>query len=162
MIKIPLALAKAAEASFPTFVEDGRLCFKILRTHARGGSNSTEDGGAPFDSPALAFSFAGGEAASDFVGLMVWSIHFSASHLGCNKLVLRAAEVSCLTVRYVVPTYAPRLPTSLLIGSALPLAAKRLQNLARRAPLFPAKNDRKAKGRSTAVRCGRPSVRRCV
>jgi len=46
-MKIPLALAKAADASFPTFVEEGKLVFRILRTHARGGSNSTADAG-PF------------------------------------------------------------------------------------------------------------------
>lgn len=51
MIKIPVDLAKAAEASFPTFVDEGRLFLRIRRTQARGGSNSTAD-----DGPCLAVS----------------------------------------------------------------------------------------------------------
>jgi len=47
MMKIPLARAKAAEASLPTLVDEGREFFKIRRTQAKGGSNSTADGG-PF------------------------------------------------------------------------------------------------------------------
>ena len=46
-MKIPLALANAADASLPTFVELGKLCLRILLTHANGGSNSTADGGPP-------------------------------------------------------------------------------------------------------------------
>ena len=46
-MKIPLALAKAADASLPTLVDAGRLFFRMRRTQAKGGSNSTADGG-PF------------------------------------------------------------------------------------------------------------------
>ena len=45
MMKIPLARAKAATASFPTLLEDGSVFLRIRRTHATGGSNSTADGG---------------------------------------------------------------------------------------------------------------------
>ena len=38
--KIPQALANAADASFPTLVDPGRLVLMILRTHANAGSNS--------------------------------------------------------------------------------------------------------------------------
>jgi hypothetical protein len=44
-MKIPLALANAAEASLPTLVDDGKVCFRIRRTQAKGGSNSTAAGG---------------------------------------------------------------------------------------------------------------------
>ena len=43
-MNIPEARAKAADASFPTLVDDGRAFFKIRRMHARGGSNSTAEG----------------------------------------------------------------------------------------------------------------------
>ena len=43
-MKMPDARAKAAEASFPTLVDAGNACFKIRRTHARGGSKSMADG----------------------------------------------------------------------------------------------------------------------
>jgi len=43
-MKIPQARANAADASFPTLVDDGSVFFKILRTQAKGGSNSTADG----------------------------------------------------------------------------------------------------------------------
>jgi len=46
MIKIPALRAKAVEASFPTFVDAGRVFFKMRRTQARGGSNSTAVGKA--------------------------------------------------------------------------------------------------------------------
>jgi hypothetical protein len=46
MIKIPLARAKAATASLPTLLDEGSVFFKIRRTHATGGSNSTAEGGA--------------------------------------------------------------------------------------------------------------------
>ena len=45
MINIPQARAKAAEASLPTFVDEGRLFLRMRRTQASGGSNSTADGG---------------------------------------------------------------------------------------------------------------------
>lgn len=45
-MNIPEARAKAADASFPTLVEDGRAFFNIRRIHANGGSNSTADGNA--------------------------------------------------------------------------------------------------------------------
>lgn len=45
MIKIPLARAKAATASLPTLLDDGRVFLRIRLTHATGGSNSTADGG---------------------------------------------------------------------------------------------------------------------
>ena len=61
MINIPLALAKAADASFPTFVLDGKLCLRIRRTHARGGSNSTAEGG-----PLLVGAAALPAASADF------------------------------------------------------------------------------------------------
>lgn len=48
MIKIPLARAKAATASFPTLLDDGSVFLRIRRTHATGGSNSTADGGPDF------------------------------------------------------------------------------------------------------------------
>lgn len=48
MIKMPLARAKAADASLPTLVEEGKVCLRIRRTHASGGSNSTADGGPLF------------------------------------------------------------------------------------------------------------------
>lgn len=44
MIKIPEARAKAADASLPTCDEDGKAFFRIRRTQARGGSNSTAVG----------------------------------------------------------------------------------------------------------------------
>lgn len=44
-MKIPVDLANAAEASFPTLVEAGKLFLRIRRTQARGGSNSTAEGG---------------------------------------------------------------------------------------------------------------------
>ena len=40
MTNIPQALVNALDASLPTLVEEGRLCFKSRRTHANGGSNS--------------------------------------------------------------------------------------------------------------------------
>ena len=43
---MPHARVNACEASLPTAVELGRDCFKILRTQATGGSNSTAEGGA--------------------------------------------------------------------------------------------------------------------
>jgi hypothetical protein len=43
-MNIPQARAKAAHASFPTFVDVGNDRFNIRRTHATGGSNSTADG----------------------------------------------------------------------------------------------------------------------
>lgn len=43
---MPLARAKAEEASFPTLVLLGKECFRMRRTHAKGGSNSTAEGGA--------------------------------------------------------------------------------------------------------------------
>ena len=44
MIKMPLARAKAATASFPTLLDEGNVFFRIRRTHATGGSNSTAEG----------------------------------------------------------------------------------------------------------------------
>jgi hypothetical protein len=44
IINIPDARAKAADASFPTLVEDGKAFFNIRRIHANGGSNSMADG----------------------------------------------------------------------------------------------------------------------
>ena len=52
-MKIPLALAKAAEASLPTLVEVGKVYLRIRLTHASGGSNSIADGG-PLDDEAAA------------------------------------------------------------------------------------------------------------
>ena len=49
MIKMPLARAKAATASFPTLLEDGSVFLRIRRTHATGGSNSTAEGGPDDD-----------------------------------------------------------------------------------------------------------------
>jgi hypothetical protein len=46
-IKIPADRAKAAEASLPTLVDAGSVFFRIRRTHASGGSNSTAVGSAP-------------------------------------------------------------------------------------------------------------------
>lgn len=46
-------LAKAAEASFPTLVDEGKVFLRMRRTQASGGSNSTADGG-----PCLAGSVA--------------------------------------------------------------------------------------------------------
>lgn len=40
MTKMPAALANAEDASLPTFVDDGNEFLRILRTHAKGGSNS--------------------------------------------------------------------------------------------------------------------------
>lgn len=48
MIKMPLARAKAADASLPTLVEEGKVCLRIRRTQASGGSNSTAEGGPLF------------------------------------------------------------------------------------------------------------------
>ena len=45
-MKIPLALAKAADASLPTLVDEGRLVLRIRLTHASGGSNSTAEAGS--------------------------------------------------------------------------------------------------------------------
>lgn len=45
MIKIPQARAKAAEASLPTLVDEGKLFLRMRRTQASGGSNSTAEGG---------------------------------------------------------------------------------------------------------------------
>jgi hypothetical protein len=44
MTKIPAARAYAADASLPTFVELGKVFFKILFTQANGGSNSMVPG----------------------------------------------------------------------------------------------------------------------
>ena len=44
MIKIPAARANAAEASFPTLVDDGNVFLSMRRTHAKGGSKSATDG----------------------------------------------------------------------------------------------------------------------
>lgn len=44
-MKMPQARAKAADASLPTLVDEGRLFLRMRRTQARGGSNSTADGG---------------------------------------------------------------------------------------------------------------------
>lgn len=81
MIKMPLARAKAAEASLPTLVEEGKVCLRIRRTHARGGSNSTAEGGPLFCClfslsavlAVLAAStvLAGAAGAAGLVGLMV-------------------------------------------------------------------------------------------
>ena len=46
MMNIPEARAKAADASFPTLVDDGKAFFNIRRIQAKGGSNSTADGKA--------------------------------------------------------------------------------------------------------------------
>ena len=46
-MKIPQARANAADASFPTFVDDGSECLRMRRMQARGGSNSIADGRAP-------------------------------------------------------------------------------------------------------------------
>lgn len=46
-MKMPLARAKAAEASFPTLVDEGSEFFRIRRTQASGGSNSMAEGGPP-------------------------------------------------------------------------------------------------------------------
>ena len=46
MMKIPADLANAAEASFPTLVDPGNVVFKMRRTQAKGGSNSTAEGKA--------------------------------------------------------------------------------------------------------------------
>ena len=54
MIKMPLARAKAATASFPTLLEEGSVFLRILRTHATGGSNSTAEGGPEDDDLLLA------------------------------------------------------------------------------------------------------------
>ena len=44
MIKMPLARAKAVTESFPTLVCELRVFFKMRRTQATGGSNSTAEG----------------------------------------------------------------------------------------------------------------------
>ena len=54
MMKIPLARAKAATASFPTLLEEGSVFLRIRRTQATGGSNSTAEGGGPFLAAATA------------------------------------------------------------------------------------------------------------
>ena len=47
-MNIPDARANAADASFPTLVDDGKAFFNIRRMHANGGSNSTADGKVVF------------------------------------------------------------------------------------------------------------------
>ena len=61
MIKIPAARANAAEASFPTLVDDGNVFLSMRRTHAKGGSKSATDGnGAAGGSDAGAAAVVGG------------------------------------------------------------------------------------------------------
>lgn len=42
-MKMPAARANAADASLPTLVDAGRVCLRMRRTHASGGSKSTAD-----------------------------------------------------------------------------------------------------------------------
>ena len=52
-MKMPLARAKAATASFPTLLEEGSVFLRIRRTQATGGSNSTAEGGPDEDDDLL-------------------------------------------------------------------------------------------------------------
>ena len=64
-MNIPEARANAADASLPTFVDDGNAFFNIRRMHANGGSNSTADGNALFDDAAAADLDVGGAGSED-------------------------------------------------------------------------------------------------
>lgn len=91
MIKIPLALANAAEASFPTFVEDGRLVLRIRRTQARGGSNSTAEAD-PFAFPStFVFSFVASATGADTFDGVVIVYEFRRDGWGFYSMLIRYA-----------------------------------------------------------------------
>ena len=64
-MNIPEARANAADASLPTFVDDGNAFFNIRRMHANGGSNSTADGNAVLVDDAAAADLDVGGAGSE-------------------------------------------------------------------------------------------------
>ena len=79
-MNIPLALAKAADASLPTLVDEGRLVLRIRLTHASGGSNSTAE--------------AGSLGATLFVAVLSSTLAFSL--LASSSVVGRGAGVDAI------------------------------------------------------------------
>jgi hypothetical protein len=105
MIKMPLARAKAADASLPTLVEEGKVCLRIRRTHASGGSNSTAEGGPLFCclfslsavlvvvvvavAASVAATVTAGAGSAGLIGLMVVNVSVAVVVVCCCVLSLR-------------------------------------------------------------------------
>lgn len=102
-MNIPEARAKAADASFPTLVEEGKAFFKIRRMHANGGSNSTADGNEAAAGGAVDVVGAASVNVSDaasITGLLSFS---STSAAFCGVVVLvDALMLDVVVVRCVV------------------------------------------------------------